>query len=62
MPFGLGPAVRAVLNDRDAVDQHVADAGGILVRTLKGGMVLNPSRIEDDDIGKVLFFEKAAAV
>jgi hypothetical protein len=31
----------AVVEDRDDVDEDVADAGGVLVRTGKGGVVLD---------------------
>jgi len=58
---GLRARVLAVLNYRDAVHEHIGNAGGIMVRVSIGGGVLNLVGVEHRDIGPVAFAEFAAA-
>jgi hypothetical protein len=45
--------VFAILEHLHAVDKNVLHAGGILVRPVKRGMVLDGRRVKDDDVGIV---------
>src|SRR5215470_485520 len=57
---GLGTRVLAVPQHLLSVHEHVANAGGVLVRLVEGGMVLNGRRIEDHDIGEAAWSQPAA--
>src|SRR6185436_15045443 len=52
--------VLAVAQREDAVDHHVAHAGGELTRRLEGGVVGDRGGVEDDDVGEVAGGEAAA--
>src|SRR5262245_2008414 len=58
---GLGTRVLAVPQDLLSVHEHVANTGGVLVRLVEGGMVLNGRRIEDHDVGEVAGSEPTSA-
>lgn len=54
-PPGLGAGVISVLQNLDAVDKNVDHAGGILVGLIEGRMILNRRRVENHDIGEIVF-------
>src|SRR5262249_29779427 len=58
----LRSRVFSVLQHLDTIDQHISNAGSVLVRFGKGRMVLDAGGIEDYDVGKVSRLERAATV
>ena len=52
--------VLAAMEDQLSVDQHIADAGCILVRLIKRGMILDRCRIEDDNVRKIAGLQQAS--
>src|ERR1700722_2523839 len=61
-PAGLGPGMLAVLDYLDPVNEDMLHAGGILLRFIKGGVVTDCGRIEDNHIREHSFFEKTAMI
>ena len=59
---GLRARVLVVPNYRDAVRQHIGNAGGIMVRVSIGGGVLNLVGVEHRDIGPVALAQFATVV
>src|SRR4051794_17215398 len=57
---GFGPGVLAVLDHEDAVDEHEADADGVLVGPLEGGAVGDGGGVERDDVGAEALAKQAA--
>ena len=58
---GLRAIVLAVLDHRDAVHEHIRNAGGIVVRVFVSGVVLYLVGVEYHDVGPVAFAQFAAA-
>src|SRR3546814_2208155 len=55
---GRGPAMFAVPQHADAVDEHIAHSDRILVRFLKGRPIADRGRVEDHDIGIIAGLER----
>jgi REP element-mobilizing transposase RayT len=59
---GSSAGVLAVLQNGHAVDQHVAHAGGILVRPVERGVIGDGRRVEHHDVGMVARRQTAAVL
>src|SRR5262245_57484422 len=57
--FGAG--MFAIVQHELSIHEDISHAGRILMRLFVCGVVLDPSRIEDDDICKIVWSEKSAA-
>src|SRR5439155_17872484 len=57
---GASLGMRIIEDDGNAVNQHAAEAGGVLMRLFEGGVVLDFRRIEDDQVSPGALANNAA--
>ena len=60
MPSGTRAGVLAAVDDDDAVDEHVLDAAGVVMRVVDRRDLVETVEVEDDDVGCVARAQEAA--
>ena len=53
----LRPGMLALIDHLGTIDEDMHHAGGVLMRLLKGGVILNPVRIEYHNVGIIALYE-----